>query len=221
MVAEAESSPHQFDPAAYAYLDGRRYDILGMIPSDGHSIGSIGCGMAWAEGQIVKEGRKVHGVDVSPIPIRVAAQRLTSARVISAEEREPFAPHSLDGLILADVLEHIPKAWVALESFVKSVRPGGWVVISVPNMRSPLLLQFIIRGDWPERPSGIFDATHVQVLSRKRLERWCKQANLRIERWYDNYGPPKYHFALADLVTLRRFHSWFCYQLQCVCRVER
>ena len=204
----------------YAYSDIRRHDILRIIPSDGRVIGSIGCGTAWAEAELVKQGREVHGVDIAPEAISVAKQRLTSARIVSPTEAEPFAPCSLDGLILADVLEHIPLAWKVLQSFAKSVRPGGWIIISVPNMRSPHLLQFIIRGDWPEKPLGIFDATHVQIMSKKRLERWCGQANLQIERWYDHYGPQKYRFRAADRMTFRVFHSWFTYQLQCVCRVK-
>jgi SAM-dependent methyltransferase len=135
----------------YQYSDAVRKDILRMIPADGGVLGSIGCGTAASEALLVKSGRIVHGVDISPDAIRVASSRLTTARVVDIDDRQPFAPNSLDGLILADVLEHMPAAWDALRSFAQSVRVGGWVVISVPNMLYlEALYQILWKRDWPE-----------------------------------------------------------------------
>ena len=208
----------------YVYVDRVRDDVLRMIPADGRVLGSIGCGTAATEELLVKQGREVHGVDIAPEAIEQAKPRLTSARVVDPSNPSPFPPASLDGLILADVIEHIPRAWQALAEFVKAVKPGGWVVISVPNMRNwDVVFQFALRGDWPEMPGGIFDSSHVQVMSKARLERWCRSAGLRIERWfdrYDPYGPRRYRgFRALDLMTLNLLHSWFMYQLQVRCRV--
>ena len=39
-----------------------------------------------------------------------------------------------------------------IASFAKAVKPGGWIVISTPNMRNvQVLWQFFIGGDWPEQ----------------------------------------------------------------------
>jgi 2-polyprenyl-3-methyl-5-hydroxy-6-metoxy-1,4-benzoquinol methylase len=207
----------------YVYSDAVRQDILRMIPDDGKVIGSIGCGPAGTEAVLAQRGYEVHGVDVAPEAIEIAKPRLASARLISPADREPFSPNSLDGLILADVIEHIPQAWDALRSFVKAVRPGGWVVISVPNMRNiECMFEFLVRADWPERPVGIFDATHLQVMTKKRLARWCEAAGIPIEKWFDRYdpnGPRRYRFfRTLDLVTLKLIHSWCMYQLQVRCR---
>ena len=211
---------------AYVYQDIARSDILRMVPPDGHVIGSIGCGYAATELELVKQGRHVHGVDISPEAIERAATRLTSAKVISSNDREPFAVNSLDGLILADVLEHIPRAWSALQHFTRAVKPGGWVALSVPNMRNLHVLRtFWLGGEWPEQPIGIFDETHVQVMSKRRLVRWCGAAGLRVEKWFDRYGPagPRREllYKTLDAASLRLFNSWFLFQLQCLCRREK
>jgi len=206
----------------YPYWDDTHSYLLRMIPPDGRVIGSIGCGRGRTEEALMREGREVHGVDISAEAIEVARTRLTSARVISPDDRRPFEDESLDGLILADVIEHIPAAWNALASFSRAVRPGGWVVISVPNMRNlNVLVQFGILGDWPEKSMGIFDRTHLQVMSRRRLERWCKGSGLAIERWFDRYED--FHWRgrvgrICDRLTLRLFHEYFTWQLQCRCR---
>lgn len=208
---------------SYDYPDVVRQDILKMIPADGVVIGSVGCGSAATETLLVAGGRQVHGVDVSPKAIAVACNRLTTARVIEPDERTPFPPASLDGLILADVLEHLAGAGEALASFAAAVKPGGWVVISVPNVRSAeVMARFLLSGDWPEETTGIYDRTHVQIMSRKRLERWCTTAGLRPEKWFDCYDPngPRRHrfFSTLDRVTFRCFHHWLMYELQVLCR---
>ena len=206
----------------YPYPDVLRWDILAMVPADGKVIGSVGCGGGRTEGILTEQGREIHGVDISPEAVEVARGRLASARLISPDDRNLFPDNSLDGLILADVIEHMPAAWDALAVFARAVKPGGWVVISVPNMQSfYVLVRFIILGDWPEKPSGIFDRTHLQMMSKRRLIRWIDGAGLKVERWFDAYASYDWRGRLQlalDRVTLRLFHVWLTYQLQCVCR---
>ena len=208
---------------AYVYGDGVREDILRVVPPDGHIIGSIGCGKGATEAVLVGQGREVHGVDIAPEAIAVARERLTSARLIAPGDQRPFAPVSLDGLILADVLEHVPQAWDALRAYAQAVRPGGWVVISVPNHRSFFAAwQYTIRGDWPEERAGLFDATHIQFMTRRRLARWCQFAGLRVVAWANTWGPYGWNrnrwLRLLNLVTLGLLHEWLQYQIQIVCR---
>jgi len=202
----------------YVYLDDPRPDIRRMIPADGTVIGTIGCGRAATEAQLVREGRQVHGVDVSPEAIETALTRLTSARVIQPDEEHPFDDNSLDGLILADVLEHLPMAWLKLKSFTRAVRPGGWVVISVPNNRYiESLVPLLMKGDWPEYPMGIFDETHLQVMTHKRLDRWCRDAGLRKEAEFDLYDFSFFKrnlYRAINLATFRVFRSFLTFEVQ-------
>lgn len=202
----------------YSYVDDFRPDIFRMIPSDGRVIGSIGCGRGATEGRLVADGRDVHGVDVSREAIETASSRLTSARQISPDDYSPFEPNSLDGLILADVIEHIPEAWNVLARYVEAVKPGGWVVISVPNMRYiGALRTFVVGGDWPEYPMGVFDETHIQVMTHKRLARWCKAAGLQPEQEFDAYDfrfvRRNIHRAI-NIATFKILRSFLYFQIQ-------
>ena len=205
---------------AYLYGNGVREDLMEMVPPDGKVIGSIGCGNGITEAEFVKLGREVHGVDVSAEAIEQAKPRLTTARVISTDDQRPFPPDSLDGLILGDVIEHIPFAWDALKGFASAVKPGGWVVISVPNMRGlRVMSNFFIRGDWPEHDMGIFDKTHIQVMSRKRLERWCRAAGLVPEKWHSCYSAAGALWVrVLDVCTFGLLHDWLQMQIQVICR---
>jgi 2-polyprenyl-3-methyl-5-hydroxy-6-metoxy-1,4-benzoquinol methylase len=199
----------------HAYPDIVRHDVLRLIPLDGISIGSVGCSCGGTEAELVKAGRQVHGVDISQPAIDIARTRLTTARCVRPDDDHPFEDESLDGLILADVIEHIPAAWKYLKSCVRAVKPGGWVVISVPNMRNiDTIRQFWFKGDWPEHQFGLFDATHVQVMSKKRLERWCLDAGLTVEFWQKSHNPRRPMRSILNALTLGMAWPWFMYQLQ-------
>ena len=207
----------------YRYPDAIREDILRLVPEDGKVIGSIGCGTAATEAVLVQRGREVHGVDVSPEAVDVARMRLTSARLVKPDNLEPFPRASLDGLILADVIEHLPAAWDALQQFAFALKPGGWAIISVPNMLYlEALFTIIWKRDWPEQEIGIFDRTHQQFMTRRRLIRWCGGAQLSIEHWADRYdpnGPRRYRISrLLDVLSLGLLHEFCAYQLLVRCR---
>jgi SAM-dependent methyltransferase len=209
----------------YVYANAPRADILRMVPPDGKIIGSVGCGYAATEAELVRQGREVWGVDVAPQVESVAKSNLTCFDLIKPGDELPWSQGSLDGLILADVIEHLPLAWEALSKWSRCVRPGGWVVISVPNMHNiSVVSRFLLTGDWPERDSGIFDRTHLQVMSPKRLHRWCRTAGLEVERTFDSYGGSGGRivaFRMFNVCTLRLFQSWMSYQIQFLCRVQK
>lgn len=207
--------------ASYQYHDTPRQDVLRMVPADGRVIGAVGCGWAATERVLADQGRTVHGVDISEEAIAIARTRLASARTIRPGDRGLFEAASLDGLILSDVLEHMPQAWLALSDLAQSVKTGGWVVISVPNMQSlNVLVQLMVLGDWPEKSMGIFDSTHIQMMTRKRLLRWCAMAKLTPVQWFDRYedGPRGKLIRWADKLTLGVFHDWATHEWQCVFR---
>ncbi len=201
----------------FIYSDHLRADIVELVPTKSGVIGSLGCGQARTEGSLVERGFEVHGVDVSERSIEVAKTRITSARVITGDELMPFAENSLDGLLLLDVLEHIPLAWERLKHYVKMVKKGGWIIISVPNMRNiDTLRELLIKGDWPEKAAGTFDKTHIQVMTHKRVKRWGTQAGLKFVKWHDTYRArfgPHYTYKVLNLATCRIFRSFFTNQV--------
>ena len=201
----------------YPYLDTLRTDVLSLVPESGRVIGSVGCGQAKTEELLVRAGREVHGVDISPRAIEIAQRRLTSARVIDGNDTQPFAENSLDGLILTDVLEHLPFARHRLGSYAKMVKTGGWIVISVPNMRHlGVLSELVFKGDWPEYPMGIFDETHIQVMTHKRLRRWADDAGLKFQRYQDSYDSRFWQrniYRAIDRVTFGYFKSFFQFEV--------
>ena len=112
----------------------------------------------------------------------------------------------------------MPLAWEYLASFAQMVKPGGWVVISVPNMRHiEVLAKLVFLGDWPEHPMGIFDKTHLQFMTHRRLERWASQAGLKLECWFDRYDwrfVRKNLYRTVNRLTFGFFKSFLMFEVQ-------
>jgi SAM-dependent methyltransferase len=164
-----------------------RPDIRAHVPSDVGSILELGCS-AGATGAALKrraDPRQVTvvGVELDPEYAARAAERLDRVVVSDAEEflrgpRPPEAP--FDCLIAADVLEHLVDPWDALRRAVQLVRPGGTVIVSVPNILFVgALLQLVRERRWPREDEGVFDRTHLRWFSRTDAEDLLRQAGLR------------------------------------------
>jgi SAM-dependent methyltransferase len=91
-----------------------------------------------------RAGWQVEGIELNP---RTAAQAAAATgalvhhgNIFSVEPRAPF-----DAVTLIDVLEHVPDPLHALERVAGWIRPGGAIVIKVPNGAAQRLKE-MVRG---------------------------------------------------------------------------
>jgi SAM-dependent methyltransferase len=78
--------------------------------------------------------RQVVACDVSVEALRFSSNRATLTRADAA--RLPFATNSIDLLLAADVIEHLDDDAGALREFVRVLRPGGHLILTVPAFPS-------------------------------------------------------------------------------------
>lgn len=119
----------------------RRMDWLGNLIPVGEQIIDVGCGYGVFVDAATKCGYQASGLD--PSKIRVArAGRSLQGRFIHGdldesfviEERERFS-----AVTLFHVLEHIREPVVMLQKCFELVKPGGVLLIEVPNVNDELL----------------------------------------------------------------------------------
>jgi hypothetical protein len=73
--------------------------------------------------------------------------------------------------------------WTALGLAAEKLEPGGAVVLSVPNVRTfEMIREVVVRGRWPRRAQGLFDATHLRWFTLGDVRELLEGAGLRIER---------------------------------------
>jgi SAM-dependent methyltransferase len=112
-------------------ITGRlRYDVVRrLLPADVRTVLEIGCGRG-ALGSILARQYAYLGIEPDPESFAVA-HSLLGPRVRRLREEE-LEPGVYDLVCAFEVLEHIEADEAALSRWRERVRPGGWLLVSVP-----------------------------------------------------------------------------------------
>lgn len=105
----------------------------------GLSVLDLSCG----DGEILEalhgDGCRVEGTHYRPDDYILRNPRpvLKQARIhqnVSLDAALPFDSASYDVVLLTEVLEHLPNHFLALREVTRIVRPGGYLVLTTPNI---------------------------------------------------------------------------------------
>jgi len=167
------------------YFGHSRREMLEFVPRGGQSIIEVGCGSG-SFGALVKQrdGCRYTGVELVEEQANIARSRLDEVVVANIEEAAlPFSPESFDGLICNDVLEHLVDPWKTLKQLVRYVRPSGFVVLSIPNVRfSEVVKDLVFRNAWEYQKEGVLDRTHLRFFTERSFRGLMEGADLRVDR---------------------------------------
>lgn len=162
-----------------------RPEVQAVVPRTAQRILDVGC----ASGQLGaalkgRQGAEVVGIELGEDYARDAAQVLDQVfpgDVIAVLENPANDFGTFDAIICADVLEHLVEPWRALDHLTGMLRPGGTLVVSVPNVRHwQILRQVFVRGSWPRLPAGPFDGTHLRWFTERDARALLTDAGLTV-----------------------------------------
>jgi ubiquinone/menaquinone biosynthesis C-methylase UbiE len=173
----------------WRYYGDPRPDIAQLVDPSGKNILDVGCGEG-ALASSLKEAGAAHiaGIELDTGAANIAGERLD--RLVHGDVGAvplPFEPEQFDYVIFADVLEHLPDPEHVLERTLPFLRPGGRVIVSVPNMRFFSVLLRLVFDRWSYTDAGIRDRTHLRIFTRRTLERMLGRQGLTMERLERNY----------------------------------
>jgi SAM-dependent methyltransferase len=101
----------------------------------------VGCGRGDLGAALARRGWRVAGIDPSPSACAIARTRGVEAEIGTLDSVRPDAA-SFDAVVMSHSLEHVPDPRAELSRVLRVLRPGGLVVISVPNFGCWQRLQF-------------------------------------------------------------------------------
>lgn len=107
----------------------------------------VGCGTGW----LAEHFRDYTGIDGSPDAVARAQAAGRAVQLADADEPLPFPDQSFDGVVLKDLLEHVPDPVTLVLEVRRVLRDGGNVFASSPDAQ---------RWVWD-------DYTHRRPFSRK------------------------------------------------------
>lgn len=108
----------------------RALGMLGDAPPDGHLI-DLPCGTGYLSTRAAEQGWRVTPCDLGP----TLWQGDPATHVVAADMNGalPLPDATADAVACCEGLEHIENPWHVLREFRRVLRPGGQLVISLPN----------------------------------------------------------------------------------------
>jgi 2-polyprenyl-3-methyl-5-hydroxy-6-metoxy-1,4-benzoquinol methylase len=104
---------------------------------DARSILDVGCGVGEMIAFLAERfpGARFTGVDLSPVAIESCKRRLPVHEWRVSDITVSDLPGGFDAAICSELLEHLDTPDAAMRRVVRAVKPGGTVVVTVPNGR--------------------------------------------------------------------------------------
>jgi methionine biosynthesis protein MetW len=169
----------------------------------------VGCGDGGTSGVWLHEYAAGYvGVDISPSAVRMAADRGLDAQLIDDAAELPFDDASFDVAVCIEVIEHLFEPQRALSEIVRVLRPGGRLIVTVPNAahwRNRLDLALL--GRWNPRgdhlsPSQPWRDPHIRFFSLGSLVSLMQRCGFAVleHGGYAQYAVPLHVPGLRKLI---------------------
>ncbi len=167
------------------YYEYTRREILPLLPDNPSKVLEIGCGagntLAWLKN--LKHCTWIGGVEISPEAVDIARKRLDAVYPVNIEQNNlPIQESTLDLILCLDVLEHMIDPWEVVRRLHKLLKPGGALIVSIPNIRNhKVLFPLLFKGKWDYTDAGILDKTHLRFFVRDTAIHLVKSSGLYVD----------------------------------------
>ena len=173
------------------YPKGRHEAIVSM-KSNGNNILDIGCNNGYMLYQFKDNYTNLIGLEYSSAQIERAHINLAGLNFLglvgSPEDMPQIESNSIDRIITADTIEHIPDVYAATEEMFRVLKPGGDLIINTPNIgfikkRVLLMLGFFPSTSQPNEGIGddsMFDGGHLHYFTYRSLKLVLERAGFQM-----------------------------------------
>ena len=142
----------------------------------------LGAGAALIERAVLARGRddlRWTALDGS-LDCMQPLRRYSQAAAIVDLEQLSVLPGGFDAVVAGDVLEHLAHPEQFLVLIQRALRPGGVLLVSVPNVANVVIRVQLLFGRFEYRDRGILDRTHRIFFTRRRLRELLRDAGLEV-----------------------------------------
>ena len=138
--------------------------------------------------------------------------------------RQVLCGQTFDVILAGDVLEHCVRPDLVLRECHHLLAPGGYVVISLPNIAHADVRLALLAGRFRYRDTGLLDRTHLRFFTRETIEDFVRTNGFRVDEIHASTAPlgmtelgvpdPSIPREAIDFVQKDRDHTVYQYILR-------
>lgn len=153
------------------YMDPRLKQVFRTF--SGHQFNlllDIGCGNGSLSVRLKEmvKAEEVYGIEISPQGTEIACKAGVNAFCLDIDREDfPFSDNFFNAVFCGEIIEHLFNPDHLLEEIKRTLKPGGLLVLSTPNLAWWLNRLVILLGYYPFglNPSLIHPVGHIKELS--------------------------------------------------------
>ncbi len=177
---------HRFGP----YYSGERDDLIQFVPTGVKHVLDVGCALG-GYGKRLKMSRPdifLTGVEMNPFMAEHA--RADYDQVVVGLVENVDLSDDFDWINCGDVLEHCLDPWKMLHRLHGLLKPGGGLVVSVPNAAHWTIVKDLMSGVFQYIPVGLQCITHLRWFTESSLRACVEQAGFLVDSVVKQKQPP-------------------------------
>lgn len=151
-----------------------------LTPGKDWRVLDVGAAHGYLAAVLQDRGFRVTALEGSADLAREAAKYCEKTIVADLDGFVPDFDEPFDTIIFGDVLEHLQDPLRVLVSFSRALKPGGQVIISIPNIANVYVRLSLLLGKFDYQDRGILDRTHLRFFTRKTFRQFIHDAGMEI-----------------------------------------
>jgi len=171
-----------------------RVEAIVAFAGSGGTVLDVGCGNGHLLFQLRTRFERLVGLEYSGSRLQQARLNLTGLPFTgvqgSAEAMTDIAAGSIDCIVSADTIEHIPDVYLAAGELHRVLRPGGRLVINTPNIAFLKKRVLLLCGRFPStsQPNEgfgsdvLYDGGHLHYFTFRALRLLLERAGFVVEQ---------------------------------------
>lgn len=196
------------------YHDLVRRDVFGVLPEELGTLLDFGGGVGATAAHLRAGGRATRAVlfdqvadGALPEIDAVEALDLDDPGAVAAAlaRTGPF-----DTILALDVLEHLKDPWAVVRQLDRALRPGGALIVSVPNLGTFKVIGGLLRGRFEYEDAGPLDRSHLRWFTRTSAIGLATSSGLALEAVEPFFGRRRTSYVNA--ATLGLFERFLAIQ---------
>ena len=164
-------------------FDRRRQSLLTRHIQAGDRVLQVDCGPGVLAARLLELGAHVVATDLSAEAVGRAQARGVNATQVNLDRQPlPFAGASFDAVVSDSQIEHRVDYQRYLDECARVLRPGGRLVLCVPNTAHWRVRWWLARGHFPYVEHTPTDWLHLRFFTLPDLRRLLHERSLAVEQ---------------------------------------